>query len=408
MGTSEVFEVEGHIVDSLVLPKILDLILDAGADYRLDEVEIGKRPTDTSRVRFEVTAPDDGVLGRLRELLQVQGANPVDVSDAVLQPAPADGVLPADFHATTNLATDVRLDGRWVAVVNPEMDCALVVAEPGADGTPVVRTAPMHRVAAGEQIVVGAYGVRVRQPPKRGGGSAFEFMDSEVSSEKPKGLQVRTVAEAMRAARADGLRILTVCGPAVVHTGGNVDLARLVAAGWIDVLFAGNGFATHDIESATLGTSLGVSVHEGASNADGHSNHLRVLNAVRGYGSIAAAVEVGWLTGGVMYECVRRAVPFVLAGSIRDDGPLPDVLSDTLAAADVMRDHIGGVGVALMFASTLHAIATGNVLPASVQTFCIDINQSVVTKLADRGSHQAKGVVTDVGLFLRALADELI
>jgi lysine-ketoglutarate reductase/saccharopine dehydrogenase-like protein (TIGR00300 family) len=200
---------------------------------------------------------------------------------------------------------------------------------------------------------------------------------------------------------------LVVAGPAVIHTGAGPDLAGLVRSGWVDVLFAGNGFATHDIESNVLGTSLGVSVKEGTPTEHGHANHLRVINEVRRAGSIKAAVESGWLSSGVMYECVQANVPFLLAGSLRDDGPLPDVVSDTVVAADKMRELIGGVSVAVMLASTLHAIATGNVLPAWVETFCIDINQAVVTKLADRGSHQAFGIVTDVALFVRELAAEL-
>ncbi len=400
MAIAETFDIEGHIVDSLILAKVLDLILDAGADYRIEHVEIGKRPSDTSRARIEVVAPDEATLEGLYESLAVQGANPVDVVDAGTRPAPADGVFSDDFHATTNLATDVRIGGRWVPVENPEMDCGIVIGDR-------VRTVPMHRVRAGDAVVVGAHGVRVHAPRKPAGVSMFEFMDSEVSPEKHKTSQVLAVADRMRAAHAEGRRILAVCGPAVVHTGGNVDLARLVGAGWIDVLFAGNGFATHDIESATLGTSLGVSTDQGAPVHEGHSNHLRVLNTVRRFGSITKAIDAGWLRAGVMYECVRRGVPFVLAGSLRDDGPLPEVIPDMLEAADLMRREIDGVGVALMFASTLHAIATGNLLPASVETFCVDINHSVVTKLADRGSHQARGIVTDVGLFLRALATEL-
>jgi lysine-ketoglutarate reductase/saccharopine dehydrogenase-like protein (TIGR00300 family) len=185
-------------------------------------------------------------------------------------------------------------------------------------------------------------------------------------------------------------------------------MATLVREGWVDVLFAGNGFATHDIESNLLGTSLGISVREGTSMEGGHSNHLRVISEVRRWGSIRHGVERGLLKGGVMYECILRDVPFVLAGSIRDDGPLPEVITDVIAAQDAMRAHLGGVRVALMLASTLHAIATGNLLPAGVETYCVDINQAVVTKLADRGSHQALGLVTDVGLFLRDLAEHLV
>jgi lysine-ketoglutarate reductase/saccharopine dehydrogenase-like protein (TIGR00300 family) len=215
------------------------------------------------------------------------------------------------------------------------------------------------------------------------------------------------VASRIRRAKDAGGKVLAVCGPAVIHTGAGPEVARLVAAGWIDVLFAGNGFATHDIESNVMGTSLGVSLHEGPAADGGHSNHLRVINEVRRYGSIEAAVEAGYIDGGAMFECVRRQVPFVLGGSVRDDGPLPDVYMNVVEAADAMRYLLPGVTVALMLASTLHAIATGNLLPAGVETFCVDINQAVVTKLADRGSHQALGIVTDVGLFLGELAEQL-
>jgi lysine-ketoglutarate reductase/saccharopine dehydrogenase-like protein (TIGR00300 family) len=400
VGT-ETIEVTGHIVDSLLLAKILDTILDAGCDYEIADVQIGKTSIDPSHARIAVTGDDD-VLGPLLDELQVHGANRTAQTDARLVPAERDGVLPAGFYSTTNLAGDVRVDGVWLAVENPEMDCALVVADGRA------RTVPMHRVRAGDPVVVGRDGVRVHAPAHARDTQMFEFMASEVSSEKPKSLLVARVAERLRAARARGGRILVVAGPAVVHTGGAPDLARLVEAGYVDLLFAGNGFATHDIEANVLGTSLGVSVAEGVPTEGGHANHLRVINEVRRHGSIAAAVDAGFVTGGVMHACVRRGVPFVLGGSIRDDGPLPDVVTDVVAAADALRERLPGVEVALMLASTLHAIATGNCLPAGVETFCVDINQAVVTKLADRGSHQALGIVTDVGLFVRQLADHLL
>jgi len=407
----EIVTLDGHVVDSLLLPKVLDAIVAAGASYEILELDVGTTAEDPSHVRLRVVTDGERELRSLLEQLRVHGVNPEDAADAELQPADADGVLPEGFYATTNLPTAVRVGGRWVWVSAPEMDCALVVD--GAPGAPAARVVPMHKVRAGQSVVVGWRGVRVAAPRPAPDQATFGFMTSEVSSEKPKGLVVARVADSLRRARhrreqaAGGGKVLAVCGPAVVHTGAAPNLARLVRDGWIDVLFAGNGFAAHDIEAAVLGTSLGVSLAEGAPTEHGHANHLRVINAVRRFGSIAAAVDAGWLRSGVMYECVRAGVPYVLAGSVRDDGPLPDVITDTVAAADAMRDAIDGVDVALMLASTLHAIATGNLLPAGVETFCVDINQAVVTKLADRGSHQAVGIVTDVGLFLAELAGEL-
>ena len=400
--STETIEVSGHIVDSLLLPKILDAILAAGADYQILDVVIGRTNVDPSKAVLQIDAIDDDALEALIEELQVHGANRVGDRDATLEPCEVDGVLPAGFYSTTNLPTEVRIGGHWLPVANPEMDCALVVSGD------VVRTVPMHRATRGDQIVVGGEGVRVQAPTKlRGVAGAFEFMNSEVSSEKPKALLVAQVAERLKACRERGGKILAVCGPAVIHTGAAPDIARLVRDGWIDVLFAGNGFATHDIESNVLGTSLGVSVDAGLPVEHGHSNHLRVINEVRRWGSIEAAVNGDFITGGVMYECVKRPIPFVLGGSIRDDGPLPDVQRDVVAAADTMREHIAGVEVALMLASTLHGIATGNILPAGIETFCVDINHAVLTKLADRGSHQALGIVTDVGLFVRDLSSAL-
>ncbi|MDQ1414637.1 MAG: hypothetical protein QOF81_250 [Acidimicrobiaceae bacterium] len=405
---SEVVEIEGHIIDSLILAKVMDLILAAGADYRVLEVEIGKTNVDMSRARLDVSTPDADALQSLLDELQVHGANRVVTADAELVAADTDGVLPVGFYSTTNLPTSVRIGGRWVEVRQPEMDCGLVYEGLIYDGEGRLTSVPMHRIRIGDLVVVGTEGVKVSPPSRPRGAHPFEFMNSDVSSEKPKALLVRRVAERIRRAKASGAKVLAVCGPAVIHTGAGPSVAALVREGWVDVLFAGNGFATHDLESNVMGTSLGVSVHEGTAAEGGHSNHLRVINEIRRYGSIGAAVDAGYIDGGVMYECVRRGVPFVLGGSVRDDGPLPDVYTDVVEAADAMRYLVPGVGVALMLASTLHAIATGNLLPAGVETFCVDINPAVATKLADRGSHQALGIVTDVGLFTSGLVEQLI
>jgi len=398
---TETLEVEGHIIDSLILAKLLDLIVASGADYEIVDIDVGKANADLSTARVRVTAVDEDALTALLEELQAHGANRVSAADASFERAETDGVLPAGFYSTTNLPTSIRVDGHWLEVANPEMDCAVTFSAEGA------RTLPMHRVRAGDQIVVGSDGIRVTALEKPRGTHPFEFMASEVSSEKPKARLLAEVAERIRRARERDAKVLVVAGPALIHTGAGPDLAALVKGGWVHALFTGNGFATHDIESNVLGTSLGVSLTEGAGVEGGHSNHLRVINEIRRFGSIAAAVEAGYVRGGVMYELVSAGLPFVLGGSVRDDGPLPDVHTDVVAAADAMREIVPGVGVALMLASTLHAIATGNLLPAGVETFCVDINQAVVTKLADRGSHQALGIVTDVGLFVQGLREQL-
>ncbi len=410
---TEIVDIEGHIVDSLILAKVLDAVVAAGGDYRVLDLDLGRSSRDPSRAAVEVTHTDPDRLRALVAELAVHGANRRHTADATLAPAPADGVAPSGFHATTNLPTQVLVGGRWLEVANPEMDCVLVVAD--VDGAAAARTAPLHRLRAGDRVVVGEAGVRTTAPPRPPGPHPFAFMTSAVSSEKPQANLAARVAAELVAARADGRRVAVVAGPAVVHTGGAPHLAALVARGLVDVVFAGNGFATHDLEAQVLGTSLGVALGPpgaggglglaaGTAGGPGHSNHLRVINEVRRLGSIAAAVATGYVTGGVMAACVRAGVPFVLAGSVRDDGPLPDVITDVVAAADAMRAHLEGVGVVLMLASTLHAIATGNLLPAGVATYCVDINPAVATKLADRGSHQALGIVTDVGLFLERLA----
>lgn len=400
-GTTEIVLLEGHIVDSAILPTVLDLVVDAGAEYEIVEFDLGRTSLDPSRAVVRLVTDGDETMEALLEQLQVHGVNRLEDQDVSSAVADRDGVLPAGFYSTTNLQSEVRVDGRWVPVGNPEMDCAIVVGDGWA------RTTPMHRVRRGDRVVVGSNGVRVQPPPRSPAGSTFEFMASDVSSEKPKALLIGRVADRIRTAKRAGEKLLVVCGPAVVHTGGSRHVARLVHEGWIDVLFAGNGFATHDIETNVMGTSLGVSVDHGGPTEGGHSNHVRVINEIRRHGSIADAVRAGYVGGGVMFECVRREVPFVLGGSIRDDGPLPDTITDVVEAADAMRALVSDVTVALMLATTLHAIATGNLLPAGVTTFCVDMNQAVVTKLADRGSHQALGIVTDVGPFIGALADEL-
>jgi lysine-ketoglutarate reductase/saccharopine dehydrogenase-like protein (TIGR00300 family) len=330
----------------------------------------------------------------------------------MVRPAPADGVFPDDFYSSTNLETRVRLDGRWIREDNPEKDCGLLLMPgrggSGGSGGRRVRTVPMSDVRAGDLLVCGASGVTVELPAAERESNAFKFMSSEVSSEKPQAVLVSQVADRMRAAKAAGRRILWVGGPAIVHTGAQRPVVALVEAGYVDVLFAGNALATHDIEAALFGTSLGVDLKKGSGVPHGHEHHIRAINRIRRCGSIAAAVKEGVLTRGVMHALVQHGKEFVLVGSVRDDGPLPDVYTDVLAGQRAMRAQITDVGFVLMMATMLHSIATGNLLPASVPLVCVDINPATVTKLADRGSAQAMGIVTDIGLFCEQLAHLLV
>ncbi len=391
-------------MDSGVLARVLDDVLDYGGDYTVDRIDLGKAHEDESHAVIVVGADTSEQLSRILIRLQIHGVNLVDPGEAELRPAPADGVFPDDFYSTTNLETVVRLGGAWVPVEQPEMDCGLVVA----GGR--VRTVAVSDVKAGDAIVCGASGVRVVLPTRdhKAISDDFGFMASTVSSEKPQALLVRQIADRMREVKAESGRILWVAGPAVVHTGAQPPMVELVRHGWVDVLFSGNALATHDIEAAIFGTSLGVDLAKGKGVEHGHEHHIRAINRIRAAGSIAAAVETGVLTNGVMHALVEAGKPFVLVGSVRDDGPLPDVHTDVIAGQRAMRAQLPGVGFAIMVASMLHSIATGNILPASVPLIAVDINPATVTKLADRGSAQAIGIVTDIGLFLEQLAQNLI
>jgi lysine-ketoglutarate reductase/saccharopine dehydrogenase-like protein (TIGR00300 family) len=394
-------------MDTGILARVLDDVLEYGGDYRIESLDLGPQHEDESSALVEISAEDPERLNRILMRVQVHGANPVDPGTAMTRPAPADGVFPDDFYSTTNLETLVRLDREWIRVEQPEMDCGLVVTR--RDGRSVVRTVPVSDVRAGEDVVCGPRGVRVELPPQapRGEEDDFGFMSSAVSSEKPQALLVHQIAERLREVKAAGGRVLWVAGPAVVHTGAAPAMVRLVRAGYVDVLFAGNALATHDIESALFGTSLGVDLAKGSGVPHGHEHHIRAINTIRAAGSIAAAVRSGVLTGGVMHAMVEVDKPFVLVGSVRDDGPLPDVYTDVIEGQRAMRAELPGVGFAIMVATMLHSIATGNILPASIPLVCVDINPATVTKLADRGSAQAMGIITDIGLFLEQLAREL-
>jgi lysine-ketoglutarate reductase/saccharopine dehydrogenase-like protein (TIGR00300 family) len=395
--------VEGHLIDSLIMSHIMDDIIELGGTFETLSFEVGRTNDDASRAVLRVIAADQPTLDRLMTAVQEHGAVPLNASDAEWLPAPADGVFPESFYSTTNMETWVRLSDGWVPVPGAEMDLGIRVRPDSCEAELVA----INDVRRGDLIVVGHKGLRVipvQRPREKG---AFEFMNSSVSSEKPKAQIVAEVARVLRKTKAEGRTAIAVVGPAVVHTGAAPHLARLFEMGYLSVMFGGNAVATHDCESALYGTSLGVRLDTGALVPGGHEHHLRAINRIRAAGGFEKAVENGVLTEGLMYTLVKTGTPYVLAGSIRDDGPMPGVITDVLEAQAAMREHCRNAGACLMFSTMLHSIATGNMLPASTTTVCVDINPAVVTKLADRGSFQTVGVVTDVGLFLETLADEL-
>ncbi len=401
----EEVEVSGHIIDSLILPKILDLIQSLGGQFHLKQVSIGQGRHDPSYARVEVQAETPEVLEEILAQIGDHGAVPTAAHDCRLEAVDIEGAFPEGFYSTTNQRTEVRIDRKWIPVADQEMDCGIVVDR----DAPSARCMPMSDVTAGMQVVVGHAGVRVfpeeRSLPRQA--AAFEFMNSSVSTEKPKGALVRQIARQLYDAAKGRGKTLIVGGPAIVHTGSAEHLSHLIRKGYVQKLFAGNALATHDIEQALFGTSLGVYLDRGHLAEAGHEHHLRAINRIRRAGGIRPAVEQGVLTRGIMYECVKNNVDYLLAGSIRDDGPLPDVITDALEAQRLMREKVRDVTFCLMIATTLHSVAVGNLLPAWVKVVCVDINPSAVIKLSDRGSFQTIGLVTDVEPFLRVLAQEV-
>ncbi len=409
----------GHIIDSLALPKAWGVIMDLGGNFNVTELEIGRTKDDQSYVRMQVIAPDARTLNQIIGALLRLGATLPDEQDVVLRPVEVAGVLPDGFYSTTNLPTEVRVGGRWIPVEDIEMDVAIVVdaadraalAGPTSVSMASTGTAtpirafclPMDEVVPSQQVVVGHQGIRVTPPERARGKEVFGFMQSSVSSEKVKTLVIQTIAHLMTQVRAEGGKILFVLGPAVIHTGAAKHIVSLIRRGYIQVIFGGNAILTHDVEAALFGTSLGIDLKTGEPVEGGNHHHLRAVNTIRRRGSIAAAIEQGVLKEGIAFEAYHHGVDMVLAGSVRDDGPMPEVITDTMKAQRRMRAALKGVEMAVMVATMLHSIATGNLLPATVKTVAVDINPAVVTKLADRGTHQAAGLVTDAELFLREL-----
>ncbi|WP_455645227.1 ornithine cyclodeaminase, nickel-pincer nucleotide-dependent [Methanosphaera sp.] len=395
---------QGHIIDSLTLPKAMDIILDQGGDYEIEELTVGKLKNDTSTAKILVKAEDEKIFNRILDMLTDCGAELIeDIEEVTLVESEKDKTVPDNFYSTSNYNTKIRYNGEWINIDNIEMDCVITVDTENNSAT----CKPLNTVKEGEKIVVGRSGVKVTPLERSRGKNTFEFMNSEASAEKPTQSIIHKVATQMKEVKDNGGKIVVVGGPAIIHTGCAPILAELVREGYVDKIFAGNALATHDIENALYGTSLGVDLKTGELVAHGHKHHLSAINTINKAGSIKDAVEQGILTSGIMYECVKKDAPYVLAGSIRDDGPLPDVITDSQEAQQRMREEVQDVDMVIMIATLLHSVATGNIIPARIKSVCVDISNASVTKLADRGSAQVISIVTDIGSFLPILKDEL-
>ena len=399
-----IIELSGHIIDSMALTKTMAIIMEKGGEFDILEIDVGRKKSDLSHAKIEVSAHSPELLNAILDELSVLGASIHEIKEVNLVASTKDKVAPEGFYSSSNHATHIYDNGNWIPVEDIEMDCLVVVDE--EENRAFVK--PIANVEAGDKIVVGLDGVRVTPPQRsRDEHQVFEFMNSDVSSEKPLMNLIRGIAQEMKEIKAKGGKIGIVGGPAIVHTGSGKYLASLIRDGYIDVIMAGNALATHDIESNLFGTSLGIEVETGKIVAHGHTHHMRSINRINNSGSIRKAVEDGTLTGGIMYECIKNEVPFVLAGSIRDDGPLPDVITDVIEAQKLMRKYAQEVDMVLMISTMLHSIAMGNLLPSRVKSICVDINPSTVTKLSDRGSAQVVGIVTDIGTFMPLLYNAL-
>jgi lysine-ketoglutarate reductase/saccharopine dehydrogenase-like protein (TIGR00300 family) len=397
----EVVEAEGHLIDSHIMEQIFDAVVEYRGRFEVEHFHIGRTNAEPSRLRLRVEAATSDDLEQMLAHLLGLGCTPVQAGDAAWRRAEKACCAPDDFYSTTNHRTLVRRSGEWHEVRQQRMD-ALVVWQ---DGSPVCRR--LRDIQAGDEVVVGMRGIRVIPESKERDRHSFAFMANGISSERRVETAVRQTAAMIRQTRQAGQAIVLVAGPVVVHTGGARPLSSLIRAGWVDALLAGNALGVHDIEASLYGTSLGVRIQDGRQAEHGHRNHMRAINAVFQAGSVKAAVEQGRLTSGILYECVTRGIPFVLAGSLRDDGPLPDTIPDMNRAQDAYAGQIRPAGLVLCLGSMLHSLAVGNMLPGWVRTVCVDINPAVATKLSDRGTGQALGVVTDVGLFLDLLDKSL-
>ena len=405
MKFSREIELRGHIVDSGILAKVMDLVVEYNGDFDTEEFSLGRQKTDPSYAKMKIGAASEEQLNQLISELRRVGALVIGEEEVSLATVKKAKVAPEGFYSTTNHPTHIHFNNTWIPVENMKMDALIVVNKKDMTAKCLVQ----GKLLPGDTVVVGEEGVRVDFPERPREMGVFEFMGGDVSSERPSLTLIRRVAAEILQMKKNGKKVALVGGPAIIHSGASDAVAAMIREGYIDLLFAGNALAVHDLEHNIFGTSLGMNLKTGELMTGGHRHHLYTINKIMEAGSIYAAVQSGLVTGGIMYECIKNDVPFVLAGSIRDDGPLPDVIQNTIEAQDAMRKHIvdPDLGMMLMVATLLHSIAVGNLLPSHVKTICVDINPASVTKLMDRGTSQAIGMVSDAGIFLPSLLEAL-
>jgi len=395
-------ELKGHIIDSDILNKVFDTIIDLNGDFEVKEFKIGKHKKDPSYARILIISEMREVLEDILTAVHNLGAIVPDINDAIWEEAIGDKIVPSGFYTTTNHPTFVRINNKWVEVENIGMDCLITI-----EGYRAI-CKPIDEIKRGDKVLVGRTGIKVVPPPRpREKNPFFGFMTNQVSSERPNISFAKKIAQQIVRIKEDEGKITVVGGPAIVHTGASESLEWMIRNGFVDLLLAGNALAVHDIEKSLYGTSLGMDIEKGEPTVGGNKNHIYTISEIIKAGSIKNAVERGILKKGIFYECIVKDIPFVLAGSIRDDGPLPDTITDTMVAKKMMREKLKYSNMVMMMATMLHSIAVGNMLPSFVETIVIDVNPLVITKLVDRGSIQAVGIVADIGSFLPLMVSEL-
>ena len=397
-------EIKGHLIDSMILTRIFDKIMDLKGNFNVLEFNVGKKKDELSYARLLISGKNKKHLNQLLESVFIEGAQPTKIDGVILKSAPNDMIMPRDFYSTTNNTTQIFLNNEWIDVENMMMDKCIVVDLRNKKA----ECKKIRDIRSGNMIVTGEQGVRILPEERpREGIDIFQFMSSTSSSERPTQQIARKIAMDIYNTKKNGGKIVVTAGPVIVHSGAAESLAKLIRMKYIDGLLTGNALAVHDIENSLFGTSLGMNVKNGTLAIRGHRNHMQAINEIFRAGSIEQMVKKNILKSGIMYECIKNNVQFVLCGSIRDDGPIPGVVTDIIEAQDRYRDILRDTNMVLMLSTMLHSIAVGNMIPARVKVVAVDISQAVVTKLLDRGTTQAIGIVSDIGAFLPMVLSQL-